>query len=151
VNDDTKKRQIGLWIDVILKWCRHNHQTRVNVDQLAASPLFRNEKINRSLAPKFLQTILDELVKQEKAEWTDVKRTMIVWWRTREEWAKEIMDWSDRRGFTGSICTVYELSDEEEFKGLDKDTLLMVLNNLAQQGKLTLFKGAEDELGIKFA
>jgi len=67
-----------------------------------------------------------------------------------------IYKWVFDNGLTNSICTYYELlngdmSNEDEFQGLDEDTLKKALEILVKQKKAQIFSGSNsDEMGVKF-
>eukprot|EP00939_MAST-03C_sp_MAST-3C-sp1_P000450 g450.t1 len=102
------------------------------------------------------QTILDELVRDGRAEWEDagVKKRCTIFWKSLEDWASLIYAWAKEEGKIGDIFTLYEIrcSDEQEdtpFYNMHEGTFRSALKVLAEDGRAILFE-QEGEEGIKF-
>ena len=73
-----------------------------------------------------------------------------------EQLAADILQWAERNGYVGTVCTVYELHSGEDvngmsFQGADEELLRRAIAILENQGRCTLFKGdTSSEDGIKF-
>ena len=59
--------------------------------------------------------IVEDLAKTGNATPLDkLKQRWIVSWHTLDEWADIIYSWAQANGFTGSVCTFYELTQGED-------------------------------------
>lgn len=118
-------------------------------------PIFANPTISRELNPQFVRTILVDLQRTGNAAPLDKNKSRWeVYWHTLEEWASIVYDYVSGRGFTGSVLTLYELSqgedtESEEFHGLEHGVLIKVLKTLEGQGRCELIVGDGEE-GVKF-
>ncbi|EPS73641.1 hypothetical protein M569_01114, partial [Genlisea aurea] len=153
---DTRERQIQLWKELILEFCRTQKIFVVGLDE--DFPLFRNPAIERSLSHEARQVYLSALVAEGKAEWTDKsnKKCLILWHRI-PEWADIILNLVKENGLDGSVMTVEEIrsgieSRGTEVHGMDRPTLIRALKHLENKGKLVIFKGnSADDEGVKFS
>jgi len=58
---------------------------------------------------------LEELGKSGNASPLDkTKQRWLVYWHTLEEWGDIIYNWAQENGFTGSVCTFFELTQGED-------------------------------------
>lgn len=126
------------------------------LQEAANSPLFANKALDRRLSPEVILTVLEELAKRGNVEWLDrSKRRCRVVWRTTEEWGQLVYRWAAASGHTGSVCTLYELTEgedteEEPFHGLDREVLVAALRTLEKSGKAELMMMGETGEGVKF-
>ncbi|KAJ3364472.1 Vacuolar protein-sorting-associated protein 25 [Kappamyces sp. JEL0680] len=162
-NQDTWAKQVDLWCDLLLSYCRSQH-----VFTLAANPQsvpFTNQKISRSLPKQTIVEVLDRLVKQSRAEWTTKEKSLCyIYWNTPEEWANLISKWIYETGKQNSVITLYEIvhGDEAidqgtatdlttEFHEADETVIRKALDLLSKKGKATLFSSSDGNTGIKFS
>ncbi|NXQ23740.1 VPS25 protein, partial [Alaudala cheleensis] len=113
-----------------------------------------------------IQVVLEELRKNGNLEWLDKNKTsFLIMWKRPEEWGKLIYQWTrfailhlcfplEKNGLTNSVFTLYELAsgddtENEEFHGLDEDTLLRALQALQQEHKAEIIT-LDDGRGVKF-
>eukprot|EP00475_Leptophrys_vorax_P025835 TRINITY_DN3613_c0_g1_i1.p1 TRINITY_DN3613_c0_g1~~TRINITY_DN3613_c0_g1_i1.p1 ORF type:complete len:184 (+),score=0.59 TRINITY_DN3613_c0_g1_i1:421-972(+) len=150
----TRERQVQLWADLIVAYCRHHREYTVAVEQW---PLFENKRIQRKLSFEARQLFLDALVTQGRAEWTDRSRTRcLILWRKVPDWADVILQWVRENGFGDSVMTLEEIRNGDdtagtELQGLDEGLLRRALKHLEGQGLATVFKGTSaDDEGVKF-
>ncbi|KAL4430744.1 hypothetical protein ABPG75_006000 [Micractinium tetrahymenae] len=154
---ETQQKQRLLWKDLILRYCRHHRVFVVSAEDAEDFPLFHNPAINRRLTREFKVLLLDDLVRQGSALWSDrAQRAALVLWRAIPEWAELIYRWARGCGFEDSVVTVDEMQSGmyvtgTELEGLHREVLVRAVRNLEQQGKAKLFKGAlGDDEGVKF-
>lgn len=112
----TRKKQTQMWLDLILNYCRRHKISEIDViDAANHSPLFRNDKINRTvfesrrngkwrtikrfstllsdaahllsgrLSLENIRFFLNELVLQGFGEWLDKDRNRLVLWWRKPE------------------------------------------------------------------
>lgn len=65
---------------------------------------------------EFLQELITEMVKSEKAAWLNPlkKSSVLIFWRRPVEWAQIIYKFIERIGGIGSIFTVYDLIEGDD-------------------------------------
>ncbi|ORX79826.1 ESCRT-II complex, vps25 subunit [Anaeromyces robustus] len=157
-NFTTREKQLQMWCNLALSYFRKKKITTLSVSESVGKlDLFTNKKIQRQLSEDKIRIVLDELVKRGNAQWRDKgKDSCSILWRKYDEWANLIYKWAFDNGLTNSVCTYYELlngdmSNEDEFQGLDEDTLQKALEILVKQRKAQIFSGSNsDEMGVKF-
>ncbi|XP_055698509.1 vacuolar protein-sorting-associated protein 25 [Phlebotomus papatasi] len=148
-HDKTREHQLKVWTDLVLKYQKHKNEAILTVNQ--DTPLFSNDTIKRQLSPDARLQILEELQKTGNAAPLDKKTRWEIYWYTLDEWADKIYAWVTNSGLNNTVCTLYELTNEnpdEEFYGLDHGVLRKALKKLEEQRKCELF---DDDLdGVKF-
>ncbi|KAM1758536.1 hypothetical protein ACFX13_007716 [Malus domestica] len=154
---DTREKQIQLWKDLILDYCKTHHIFVIGLED-QEFPLFSNPAIERSLTYEAREAFLSALVAQGRAEWLDKsRRKCLVLWHRIQDWANIVLDFVKDNGLEDSVMTVEEIrtgieSRGTELHGIDRTVLMRALKMLEQKGKLAIFKGttADDE-GVKFS
>lgn len=64
------------------------------------------------LAMYMLQSRQLTAIRTENNESSSTVAMLLVWWRTRQEWATIIMEYAQRYGL--DLCTAYELFEGED-------------------------------------
>ncbi|KAG5321075.1 VPS25 protein, partial [Pseudoatta argentina] len=152
---DTRAKQIAAWKSLVLEYYRITKQAVVDVREIHTNPLFNNASINRKLPSEAVLVILEELGKSGNASPLDkTKQRWLVYWHTLEEWGDIIYNWAQENGFTGSVCTFFELTqgedtNEQEFNGLDTEVLIRSLKTLEAARKAEIIS-FDDNQGVKF-
>ncbi|XP_050378820.1 vacuolar protein sorting-associated protein 25 [Argentina anserina] len=153
---DTREKQIQLWKDLILDYCRTQKIFVIALEE--DFPLFSNPAIERSLTHEAREAFLSILVSDGRAEWLDKRHSKcLILWHRIQEWANIILNFVKEYGLEDSVMTVEEIrsgieSRGTELHGIDRTILMRALKLLEQKGKLAIFKGttADDE-GVKFS
>lgn len=166
-NDDTRRIQLDAWCDIILTHCAHNKLYTLNISEVIKQPPFVNNKIDRRLSTTTMMAILKDMQNNGRIEWiradrgkdkkakessgdTDEPTTCLVYWLKPDEWAQTISKWVEARGATGSMCTLYEITnDTGDLNGLDERILVKALQVLQKQQKAVLVK-MDNSYGVKF-
>ncbi|KAA8495044.1 Vacuolar protein-sorting-associated protein 25 [Porphyridium purpureum] len=155
----TREKQVSLWCDLMLAFCKHRGDFWVDMAEITQSELFVNAAINRRMKGEDVVFLFDELVNRGDAQW-DVqgagKTRCLVFWRSPAEWGDLVYTYIDRTGQNNSVMTLYELrcsdmTKGEPFHNLDLDLMLLALQSLELANKAAIFEGAKsDQLGVKF-
>ncbi|KAH6763383.1 E2F/DP family winged-helix DNA-binding domain-containing protein [Perilla frutescens var. hirtella] len=152
---DTREKQIQLWKELILEYCRTHKIFVVGLDE--DFPLFSNPVIERSLSHEAREAYLSALVSEGRAEWLDKShRKCLLLWHRIQDWAELIISFVKDNGLEDSVMTVEEIrsgveSRGTELHGMDRTILMRALKHLEHRGKLAIFKGTSaDDEGIKF-
>ncbi|KAJ3445963.1 vacuolar protein-sorting-associated protein [Anaeramoeba flamelloides] len=153
----TQKKQLQLWCDLILAYTRSKNIHMIDLTEAEDSELFNNKKIERKLTRQSITVVLGYLIDRGNAKWVDkTKEKIQIVWRKPLEWANLIYNWATDNGFINQICTVYELREgdmtqNEEFFGLDIQVFMQALSKLEQKGKAKVFQSeSTNESGVKF-
>ncbi|EYU29062.1 hypothetical protein ABFS82_05G113400 [Erythranthe guttata] len=153
---DTRDKQIQLWKELILDYCRTQKIFVVGLDE--DFPLFSNPVIERSLSNEAREAFLSAVVSEGRAEWTDKsRRKCLLLWHRIQDWADLIIRFAKDNGLEDSVMTVEEIrsgieSRGTELHGMDRTILMRALKYLENKGKLAIFKGTSaDDEGIKFS
>lgn len=153
---DTRDKQVQLWKDLILDYCRTQKLFVIGLEE--DFPLFLNPVIERSLSHEAREAFLSALVSEGRAEWLDKgHRKCLILWHRIQEWADIILHFAKDNGLEDSVMTVEEMrsgieSRGTELHGVDRTILMRALRLLEQKGKLAIFKGTSaDDEGVKFS
>ncbi|KAK8034611.1 ESCRT-II complex- vps25 subunit [Apiospora rasikravindrae] len=176
-NVNTHRAQLEKWSSLILAYCAHHKLYKLSLSATAATnnnnnnnndesttggaeDLFHNRKLNRRLSTADAREVLEFMRKEGRAEFVGGSGeggggdVAWIYWKTPEEWAKELESWVDETAQKGTVLTLYELTQGEDtrgstFHGLDPDLLQKALQVLVKRGKAQIF-GQEDSQGVKF-
>lgn len=153
---DTREKQIQLWKELILDYCRTQKIFVVGLDE--DFPLFSNPVIERSLSHEAREAFLSALVAEGRAEWLDKShKKILILWHSIKDWADLIISFVKDNGLEDGVMTVEEIrsgveSRGTELHGMDRTILMRALKHLEHRGKLALFKGTSaDDEGVKFS
>ncbi|KAJ7296536.1 hypothetical protein O6H91_05G026700 [Diphasiastrum complanatum] len=153
---DTREKQIQLWKELILKYCKHHKVFLINLEE--EFPLFSNTSIDRRLTYESREVFLGALVSEGRAEWMDKgHKKCLILWRRIQDWADLILEFVHEYGLEEGVTTLEEIrtGDETqgtELAGIDRVVLVKALKLLEQRGKAAIFKGTSaDDEGVKFS
>ncbi|XP_050237856.1 vacuolar protein sorting-associated protein 25 [Mercurialis annua] len=153
---DTREKQIQLWKELIIDYCRAHNIFIIELDQ--DFPLFSNPVIERSLSHEAREVFLSALVSEGRAEWLDKgHRKCLLLWHRIQEWADLILRFVKDNGLENDVMTIEEIRSGTETRGtelhgIDRTILMRALKLLEHKGKLAIFKGTSaDDEGVKFS
>ncbi len=166
-NEDTKKKQIDAWCDLVLQYCKENRIYQLDLVESQMNELFNNKKIDRKCSIELITAIITELINRGRAEWFNEaskspKKTAnrtdkcIILWHSLGEWAKLIYDYVNKNSLQNTVCTFYELTESKEvrnekFYKINNVIFRKALHILEDQHKAEVFQlDSESELGVKF-
>lgn len=156
-NQETFASQKQQWQNFILSYCKHHKLYKIPLTQeTLATPLFRNETINRTVKMDLLKEVMDDMTAQKSAEYTTKKKDeVLIFWRTPDEWANLMTGYITETGQTGTVMTNYDVTEEgtlgEDFKNMDLVMLRRIIEVLTKRGKAAIMKDSNgDEQGVKF-
>lgn len=151
---DTREKQIQLWKELILKYCKHRKCFLVDLEE--DFPLFENASIQRKLTFEAREQFLGALIADGRAEWLDKNhRKCLILWRRIQDWADLLVDFVRENGI--ELMTLEEIisGDEThgtELAGIDRGVLIRAIKILEQRGRAAMFKGSStDDDGVKFS
>lgn len=155
--EETRRKQVALWCELILRWCKHHQVYKLSTDVAEDTALFANQQINRSLNGETRTLLLQVLVKNGNGMWLSKSQSQcLILWKKLPEWAAALHEWALSIGMQDAVTSIEEIMDGEDsvgtdFAGMPKELLLEAVKILEQQRKAKLFKGTSaDDIGIKF-
>lgn len=158
INDQTWNSQLEYWTSLILDYCKFYRLWIIHSDD----ELFKNSSINRQLNIQCVQLIFDYMVKQGQAEYNQEENTtsttsgtsIVVYWKSVNDWISLFGDWLDSTGQNGAVLTFYELSKgdlvtNQEFYNIHPAILNKVIDGLVSKNRVVLMKDGNKTVGIK--
>ncbi|KAL1940830.1 hypothetical protein VTO73DRAFT_7871 [Trametes versicolor] len=104
------------WTQLILSYARHRNLFALRAEDAdvaggAWDEILRNPRINRRLLSSHLSAILADMVAKGHAVYEPPKQTssVLLYWRSAEEWAQVLYDWAGSTGQMNTIMTFYEI------------------------------------------
>uniref|UniRef100_A0A0D6RAI9 ESCRT-II complex subunit VPS25 n=1 Tax=Araucaria cunninghamii TaxID=56994 RepID=A0A0D6RAI9_ARACU len=153
---DTREKQVQLWKELILNYCKHNKIYIVSLEE--DFPPFSNPTIDRKLSHEAKEVFLHALVSEGRAEWLDKgRKKCLILWRRIQDWAEYILQFVRDNGLEDNVMTLEEICSGVESRGtdladIDRTVLHRALKLLEQRGKAVMFKGTStDDEGVKFS
>ncbi|EIE20062.1 subunit of ESCRT-II complex [Coccomyxa subellipsoidea C-169] len=153
---ETRQKQIELWAELILRYCRHNKVYVLSTDTADDSPLFFNKRIERRLNREARLVFLNELTQRGNAQWLDKsQQRCLVLWKKLGEWADVLYSVIRQFGLQDTVMTLDELSSGDdvtgtELEGVPAALLTEVIRLLEAQGRAQMFSG-DGDVGVKFS
>jgi len=103
------------WSNFIMEYARINIKHIIHIEEERAKYPFNNKQIKKRLDRKQFQTIGDYIVAQEMGIWWDKKKIRLrLYWRTLDEWADIIYEWSLKTGRAAGPERVMTMLDIQE-------------------------------------
>lgn len=126
--------------------------------ELEKFPLFKNDKIQRSVDLPGRRVIAEYLIKQNNGEWEDekTKTRLLVYVTSIESIANEIYSWARENLRIGVISTLYEIHGGDDasanLQATSPELCLKAIKVLEKSGKAIIVHPSNDidETGIKF-
>lgn len=126
-NLTTHHSQLDKWGALVLGYCAHRRLYRLALSSPAADALFHNRRLGRRLAAADAREVLDHLRKEGRAEFLPttsgntnhdgLSDEAWIYWKTPDEWAREVEAWVDDTAQKGTVLTLYELTEGEDTRG----------------------------------
>lgn len=157
VHSMTHRSQVEKWGGLVCAYCQHHGLYRLSLSSPATEDLFHNHTLGRRLALADAREVLEHLRRDGRAEWVthgsasawsaglgsvgglfgttsaaageDDGTGDVVWiyWKTPDEWARELETWVDATGQKGTVLTLYELTEGEATLGTGTCSVLSPL------------------------
>ncbi|KAH8100532.1 ESCRT-II complex vps25 subunit [Cristinia sonorae] len=147
------------WSRLILAYARHKRLFTLRLEDAETSgnpwdEIFRNTRINRRLFPNHLSHILQDMVSKNLAVYDPPKQTssVLLFWRTPEEWADVLYEWADSTGLMNSILTFYDITEPvvpSQLSDIPVAILRRAINVLVKVNRAQLIAVADGE-GVRF-
>ncbi|KAF7331656.1 hypothetical protein MKEN_00045300 [Mycena kentingensis (nom. inval.)] len=147
------------WATLILAYARFRKLFVLRVDDAEAAEgdwieVLRNERINRKVLPTYLSSILAAMVAKNQAAYEPVgqTRSVVLHWRTPEEWAEVLHAWAISTGQLNTILTFYEITDPpvpSPLSNIHPSLLRKAIGLLAKTGRAQLIAVSDGE-GVRF-
>ncbi|KAI0741810.1 ESCRT-II complex vps25 subunit [Daedaleopsis nitida] len=158
-NPVTHKNVTQQWKRLILTYARHKHLFLLRAEDADAvagewDEVVRNPRINRRLRPSFLSAILADMVASGQAIYEPPNQTssVLLFWRSPEEWAQVLHEWADSTGHLNTIMTFYEIVEPpvpSPLEGLPIPILRKAIAVLTKSNRAQIIAVADGE-GVRF-
>ncbi|EJD07514.1 ESCRT-II complex, vps25 subunit [Fomitiporia mediterranea MF3/22] len=158
-NVTTQATSVDQWCRLLLSYARHRNLFFLKVDDAEVvggdwDEILRNERINRRVLPDFLAFLLETLVVKNMASYEPPKqnRSVILYWRTPEEWGEVLHEWATSTGQLNTILTFYEITDPPVPSPLSGIPDVMIRRAIASLGRTARAQliGVADGEGVRF-
>lgn len=151
---ETRMKQLEMWATIVKEYCKANKIWKISKEFFLEN-IGKNTSINRKLSSEAANTIFEFMQNKLKMIFPAVKEYYFVLWKNVEEWQQCIYDSVIKHHRVDSLETLdYLMYDEEvaneEYFGIDKDLLVMLLKSLEQKGKCSLLQDDGVYMGVKF-
>lgn len=154
---ETRNKQLQLWSQYVVDYCRSHKISELQLATAAASPLFSNSTINRKLSSTDIIVVLDTVASNGYGKWlVSDKSSFAITEHTITELSSYIYKWADQYGAINTISTLEEIvsgvdSQGTQFHGLPYAVVYTALQHLEETGRCALFEGDDlPSLGVKF-
>ena len=148
---ETRRKQIEMWIRLVIKFCKDNKVWRLSKSEFYEN-MGKNPKIRRKLNNEGVDLIFNSLVSEKKAMYVNPKLhddIFILWEKILCDAA--ITRQSIEKIETLDFITQDEENAAEEYYNMDRDLLIMILQDLAEKGKCGLLKDNNGSyIAVKF-
>lgn len=127
------------WSNFIIEYARVNIKHIIHIEEERAQFPFENKKIKKSLDREQFITIGDYIVAQEMGIWWDKKKIRLrLYWRTLDEWADIIYEWSIKTGRAASadrVMTLFDIqSANQPWSSIPQEDLQRIFEIMNQKG-----------------
>lgn len=142
------------WSNFILEYARINIKHIIHIEEERASYPFNNKPLKKRLDREQMQRIGEYIVAQEMGLWWDRKKIRLrLYWRTLDEWADIIYEWSLKTGRAaseGGVITVFELQEAKQpWSTIPQEDIYRILEIMEQKGYIE-FVNKKKKDTIKF-
>ncbi|MHA1124934.1 MAG: hypothetical protein ACTSO7_10360 [Candidatus Heimdallarchaeota archaeon] len=127
------------WSNFIMEYARINIKHIIHIEEERAEHPFNNKAAKKRLDREQLETIGDYIVAQEMGLWWDRKKIRLrLYWRTLDEWADIIYEWSIKTGRAASADRVMTLFDIQQagqaWSSIPQEDLKRIFDIMEQKG-----------------
>jgi len=103
------------WSNFVMEYARINIKHIIHIEEERTKHPFNNKTAKKRLDREQLETIGDYIVAQEMGLWWDRKKIRLrLYWRTLDEWADIIYEWSIKTGRVAGAERVMTLFDIQQ-------------------------------------
>ncbi|TDL23695.1 ESCRT-II complex vps25 subunit [Rickenella mellea] len=157
-NPTTQATLTEQWTRLILSYARHRRLFFIRIEDAETTggdwdEVLRNEQINRRVMPAHLSSLLATLVAKNLAVYEPPKQTrsVLLFWRSPEEWGETLHEWATSTGQLNTILTFYEIEDPpvpSPLSGIPTALLRKAIASLSKTGRAQII-GAADGEGVR--
>ncbi|KAF5386940.1 hypothetical protein D9615_001718 [Tricholomella constricta] len=157
-NPGTQAIAIKQWTHLLLAYARHRRLFILRIEDSETTgnewdEVLRNERVNRKLLPPYLSHILSFMVTTDVAAYEPSKQTrsVLLYWRSPDEWAEILHSWATTTGQLNTILTFYDITDppiESELTGIPISLLRKAITILSKTNRAQMI-GVADGEGVR--
>ncbi|KAI0630887.1 ESCRT-II complex vps25 subunit [Trametes polyzona] len=158
-NPGTQATVTQHWTRLILAYARHRNLFVLRTEDADVpggdwDEILRNPRINRRLLSSHLSAILADMVAKGHAVYEPPKQTssVLLYWRSPEEWAQVLYDWANSTGQMNTILTFYEIVEPpvpSPLSGIPLPILRKAVGVLTKSARAQIIAVSDGE-GVRF-
>jgi hypothetical protein len=135
---------------LVLDYSRSYKIHIINLPQLNTIHPFSNQEIGKALTYDQLQAIIDKMVTEGLARWTDeTKISARIYYLTNKDWAGKIISYLMESGYAAEVMTFYELQKlDQEWSTLPRAELRDIFEILVTDGRAKWVGEGKDTLSF---
>ncbi|MHA1244591.1 MAG: hypothetical protein ACTSPK_04905 [Candidatus Heimdallarchaeota archaeon] len=127
------------WSNFIMEYARINIKHIIHIEEERALHPFNNKTAKKRLDREQLETIGDYIVAQEMGLWWDRKKIRLrLYWRTLDEWADIIYEWSIKTGRAAGadrVMTHFDIQQAgQAWSSIPQEDLKRIFDIMEQKG-----------------
>lgn len=125
------------WKKLIVSYSKTLAEHVINLYDLQSTHPFTNEEIGKDLSHEELVDIIEMMVEENLARWLDKSTRVRIFYKSDQEWAQIIYEYSIEHGYAAEVMTLFELKKlGQEWSSLPKEELRIIFSVLESQGKI---------------
>ncbi|KAH9851857.1 ESCRT-II complex vps25 subunit [Lenzites betulinus] len=158
-NPTTQATVAQQWTRLILAYARHRNLFTLRPEDADVpggewDEILRNPRINRRLLSSHLAAILADMVAKGHAVYEPPRQTasVLLYWRSADEWAQVLYDWANTTGQMNTILTFYEIVEPpvpSPFSGVPLPIVRRAVGVLARSSRAQIIAVSDGE-GVRF-
>lgn len=127
------------WSNFILEYARIHIMHIMHIEEERSKYPFENKPLKKKLDREQLQKIGDYIVAQEMGLWWDKKRIRLrLYWRTLDEWADIIYEWSIKTGRAAGaerVMTLFDIQNANQpWSTIPQEDLFRIFDIMIEKG-----------------
>lgn len=127
------------WSNFIMEYARINLKHIIHIEEERSKYPFNNKQSKKRLDREQLETIGDYIVAQEMGIWWDKKKIRLrLYWRTLDEWADIIYEWSIKTGRAAGaerVMTMLDIQDANQaWSSIPQEDLKRIFEIMEEKG-----------------
>ena len=127
------------WSNFIMEYARINIKHIIHIEEERSEHPFNNKTAKKRLDREQLETIGDYIVAQEMGLWWDRKKIRLrLYWRTLDEWADIIYEWSIKTGRAAGadrVMTHFEIQQAgQAWSSIPQEDLKRIFEIMEKKG-----------------
>ena len=143
------------WSNFIMEYARINIKHIIHIEEERAKYPFNNKPVKKRLDREQLQQIGNYIVAQEMGIWWDKKKIRLrLYWRTLDEWADIIYEWSIKTGRAAGaerVMTLFDIqSANQPWSTIPQEDLKRIFEIMEEKGYIEWVDKKKNTIAFTF-